>query len=107
MGYTCSNCKESDVKPGVKLWRHRRDEKGLQLLCFKCAKEDQGVKIAKLKRDGTHKSAHGFTDQIGSGGELIPAIPILYTRKDEGYSYYAVNDFPSKPYTWWQRLPSE
>lgn len=89
--YRCANCGTS----GVKLWREYQTFTP-QLLCAKCASQDQDKDISTLALDGMRLSEMGtWTDTIGW---YVPAVP-------SPNGYWGYTSVPDEGVEWWKRLP--
>lgn len=94
-GYKCQVCGAS----GVKLWRIYQST-APDLLCAKCAAQDQGQDISTMDEHGALDNGYGgATDQIGW---FIPAVPT-----PEGNGYWGYTSVPERAGAWWERLPNE
>jgi len=94
--YRCCNC---DID-GCKLWRESSTFSP-DLLCAKCAAENQLASIADIDTKGTRSSdliPGSRTDQIGG---YVPAVP-----DEEGIGYWSYGAIPEVAYKWWQQLPT-
>jgi hypothetical protein len=94
-GYVCSKCGAS----GVKLWRqYQTFLDHVDLMCAKCAGQDQAKDVTDIDADGRRTGSHGGrTDQIGW---LVPAVP-TYDGTFWGYA-----SIPQDGVNWWRGLPS-
>jgi len=94
-GYKCFKCGAT----GCKLWRnYQMFLEHQDLVCAKCAAEEQKEDISTLDEKGFRKTDHGRTDQIGN---RIPAVPTV-----EGDTFWGYTSVPPDGCKWWINLPS-
>jgi hypothetical protein len=87
-GYTCNNCKITNVK----LWReYNIFLSGQRLLCRPCVEEERKEHIK------TYAEFDGFSDQIGG---MVPAVPV-----EDGTTFWGYSSIPPEGVAWWYRLP--
>lgn len=92
-GYKCSDCGATNCK----LWRKYQTFLNHQnLLCAKCASNEQKEDISSINENGLRKSDYGLTDQIGW---RIPAVPT-----EDGETFWGYTSTPMNGYEWWKRL---
>ncbi len=92
--YKCDQCH----KMGIKLWREYQTFQP-QLLCAKCAAEDQNKNINSMNSGGFyHTTRFGWSEQIGW---YIPAVP-----DEEEFGFWGYTSVPDEGINWWRNLPN-
>lgn len=93
--YVCSKCGATNCK----LWRqYQTFAEHIELLCIRCAGEDQGKDISSANASGKIDTEYGSTDQIGW---LVPAVPT-----EDNETYWGYTSVPQPGCIWWNNLPT-
>ncbi len=94
-GYKCSKCGAT----GCKLWCYYQAFLEHQdLVCAKCAAEEEEEDIRLIDKHGMHEGICGPTDQIGN---RIPAVPT-----EGGDTFWGYTSIPEPGCIWWRSLPT-